>query len=598
DPYFLYAASNAGSLIALLSYPLYFEPNFALSTQTRLWAALYTLYIVGMGACLLVAMRAPRRETPDVPLENPAPISWRRRARWVALALVPSSLMLSVTTYLSSEIAAIPLLWIVPLALYLLSFMIVFARRPLVPPAIWARALAILILPLVIALASHAGEPLVLLVALHLVVFFLAALVCHGELARDRPPASQLTQFYGWMALGGVVGGALNALLAPVVFSDVVEYPLSLVALCLLLPRDLLVDGDHKTRPFRFNWRDVAFPLGVGAICLALVLGLQNAGVESGPAAVGLMFGLPAIAAFAFSRRPPRFALTIAAILWCGSFYRAGLTAANLSTQRSFFGVHRVLLSPDGKFRLLTHGATTHGVERVPEKSQRRAEPLSYYSRRGPVGDIFRAANAPNRRLRVAVVGLGGGAVAAYIERGQNWTFYEIDPIVAQIARDGGLFTYWKQAPVAPRLVIGDARLQLQSAPRGAYDLILLDAYSSDTIPVHLLTREALALYLDKLAPGGIIGWHISNSYFDLEPVVGKLAQDAGLFALTRKDDKISAATQAQHIAPSHWAALARNESDLAALQTTSDWRAMRDDAPLWSDEKSSLWALLMRKWR
>ena len=247
---------------------------------------------------------------------------------------------------------------------------------------------------------------------------------------------------------------------------------------------------------------------------------------------------------------------------------------------------------------LLTHGATTHGVERVRQDVKTRSEPLSYYSRRGPVGDIYRAARAKKRDLRVAVVGLGGGTVAAYIERGQNWTFYEIDPKVAEIARDNRLFTYWNSAPVAPRLVLGDARLQLKNAPRGAYDLILLDAYSSDTVPVHLLTREALALYLDKLAPGGVIGWHISNAFFDLEPVVGKLAEGAGVFALTRKDDQVSAAAQAQRISVSQWAAVSRKKEDLAPFQNISTWRPMRDDAPLWSDEKSSLWQLLVRKWK
>lgn len=601
DPYFLYAASNAGSLIALLAYPLYFEPNLALSEQSRLWATLYCLFVVCVGICCVIVARVPpvtQTETEAAPTHD-APISARRRLRWVVLALVPSSLMLSVTTYLSSDVAAIPLLWIVPLSLYLGSFMIVFARKPLVPPQVWARALAILILPLVIAIAGRAGEPMVLLVTLHLVVFFLAAIVCHGELARDRPPASQLTQFFGWMALGGVVGGALNALVAPLIFSDVVEYPISLVALCLLLPRDLLVDGAQKAKDAVNGWRpnflDFALPAVVAAVCLFLVFFLQKQGLSQGPAALGLMFGIPAIACFAFSRRPLRFGLGIGAILWCGTFYTAGLASGFLTEERSFFGVHRVLLSEDKKFVLLTHGATLHGVGRA--EGNRRAA-LSYYSKRGPIGDIFSVVNARaaklGRPLRIAVLGLGGGAVAAYVEKGQEWTFYEIDPKVADIARDSRYFAFWNEAPSRPKLVLGDARLELKSAPHGAYDLILLDAYSSDTMPVHLLTREALSIYVDKLAPGGLIGWHISNAHFDLEPVVGKLAQDSKLVSLTRKDDNLSDALKAQRIVASHFAVLAKDARDMGDLASRPHWRAMRTNAPLWTDEKSSLWSLLV----
>lgn len=601
DPYFLYAASNAGSLIALLAYPLLLEPNLSLSQQTRSWATLYLVYVVCMGVCLLVVARSAPTATPTTQptrTVTPTTISPRRRARWVILALVPSSLMLSVTTYLSSDVAAIPLLWIVPLSLYLASFMVVFARRPWVPPTVWARLLAILILPLVIVLAARAGEPLVLLVPLHLGVFFLAAIVCHGELARDRPEASQLTQFYGWMALGGVLGGAFNALVAPLIFSDVVEYPLFLVALCLLLPRDLLTDPKSDTKTVTFSWNkgDLLWPLTLGAICFVLVQTLQNGTLVSGPAEIGLIFGLPVLACFLFSRRPPRFALAIGAILWCGTFYRAGLASQFLDEERSFFGVHRVLLSQDKRFVLLTHGATTHSVQRA-EGQPDRLEPLLYYSRQGPVGDILNTAAQRRNSLRVAVVGLGGGGVAAYIRPNDKWDFYEIDPKVAQIAQDSQLFTFWKNAPSTPNLILGDARLQLKSAPDGAYDVILLDAYSSDTVPVHLLTQEALDLYLQKLAPNGVIGWHISNSHFDLEPVVGQLAQNANLFGLTRKDDKLTQKQLDERIAPSQWAVLARTSTDLGWKTPSTTWKPLRTDAPLWTDEKSSLWSLLLRKW-
>jgi spermidine synthase len=248
---------------------------------------------------------------------------------------------------------------------------------------------------------------------------------------------------------------------------------------------------------------------------------------------------------------------------------------------------------------LLTHGATNHGVQRAAGNGtmKQRLDPVSYYSRRGPAGDIIAAARAKKPDLRVAVIGLGAGGVAGYIERGQEWTFYEIDPEVAAIARDSQLFTFWNAAPTPPRLILGDARLQLKTAPRGHYDLILLDAYSSDTVPVHLLTREALAIYRDKLAPGGLIGWHISNAHFDLEPVVGQLAKDAKMASLTRRDTDVPPAALEQRIAPSQWAVLGAKPADLSAMRQHSTWKTMRLDAPLWSDEKSSLWSLMVRKW-
>jgi spermidine synthase len=282
--------------------------------------------------------------------------------------------------------------------------------------------------------------------------------------------------------------------------------------------------------------------------------------------------------------------------LWCGTFYRAGLASQFLDQERSFFGVHRVLLSQDKRFVLLAHGSTTHSVQRA-EGQPNRLEPLLYYSRQGPLGDALRAANARSKAMRVAVVGLGGGGVAAYIRPGDQWDFYEIDPKVAAIARDSRLFTYWQNAPSPPRLILGDARLQLKSAAYGAYDVILLDAYSSDTVPVHLLTREALALYTSKLAPDGVIVWHISNGHFDLEPVVGQLARDAGLFGLTRKDENLAPKLLEQRIAPSQWAVLARDSKDVGWKTPPRGWKTLRTDAPLWTDEKSSLWDLMVRKW-
>ena len=592
DPYFLYAASNVGSFAALLAYPILLEPELELNLQSRLWMIGYAVLVALLWACFALTLRGGTVETITEKTEVPAPIARRRIVRWLLLAFVPSSLMLSLTNFLSSDVAAIPLLWIVPLALYLLSFVVVFARRQIVPVKVWPRALVILLLPLVIAVAAHANEPLQLLVPLHVLTFFVAAIVCHGELSRARPAPAQLTAFYGWMALGGVLGGAFNSLLAPLLFSSVVEYPLTIVMVCLLLPRDLLRDkaGQIAIKAKATQW---AWPLFVGAFCLSMVLALPRLGVESGPLALLLMFGIPALLCFPLSRQPLAFALGVGAILACGNFYTAGISVAILEQKRSFFGVHRVSVSPDGRFHFLSHGSTLHGVSRVDQPR----EPVSYYSRRGPIGDVMKMAEKrPN--LRVAVVGLGAGGLMAYAQKGQNWTLYEIDPFVAQIASDPKLFQFLSGSPAPYKIVLGDARQELKRAPRGAYDVLVLDAYSSDTIPVHLLTREALQIYREKLAPGGVLVWHISNKYFDLEPVVGRLARDGGWQSRIRLDLNVSDAQRERDgIAPSVWAVLARDKTDLNDSTRNANWRPMRADAELWSDQKSSLWPLLVKSW-
>lgn len=590
DPYFLYAASNVGSFAALLAYPILLEPELALNLQSRLWMIGYAVLVALLWACFALALRGGQVENIVEKTEAPAPIAPKRIVRWLLLAFVPSSLMLSLTNFLSSDVAAIPLLWIVPLALYLLSFVVVFARRQIVPLKVWPRALVILLLPLVIAVAAHANEPLQLLVPLHVLTFFVAAIVCHGELARDRPTPAQLTAFYGWMALGGVLGGAFNSLLAPLIFSSVVEYPLTIALVCLLLPRDLLMDKASQIA-IKAKATQWAWPLLIGAFSLAMVLVLPRLGLESGPLALLLMFGIPALLCFPLSRKPLSFALGVGAILACGSFYTAGISVEVLAQKRSFFGVHRVVTSPDGRFHFLSHGSTMHGVGKISEPR----EPVSYYSRQGPLGDVMKT-RAARPSLRVGVVGLGAGSVVGYAKAGQKWTLYEIDPFVAQIASNPKLFQFLSGSPASYQIVLGDARQELKTAPDDAYDVLVLDAYSSDTIPVHLLTREALEIYREKLAPGGVLVWHISNKYFDLEPVVGRLASAGGWQSLIRADLNVSPAQSAQTgISPSIWAVLARDKTDLNGLTRNANWRPMRTDAELWSDQKSSLWPLLVQ---
>lgn len=569
DPYFLYAASNAGSLLGLLGYPLLVEPNSALGWQCSAWAAAFAGFVLLSVACGGKVWRARPAGTDA---EASAPLTRGRVLRWILCAAVASSLMLSVTAYISSEIAAVPLLWSLPLALYLTSFIVVFSRRPPIPHVWMKRALPVMLVAVAMVLASGATTPIVLLAGLHLAGFFVVSLVCHGELARDRPGVGQLTQFYLSMSLGGVLGGAFNALLAPLLFDRVAEYPLMLVAAAWLgLPRDRGV-----------QWADFATPVG-----LAVLAGLMSTVVPPdvpGSIRSFAVFGLPLLGCFLMSGRGPRFALGLAAVMAISQLTpEHGMTT--LARERSFFGVHRV--ATDGKFHLLFHGKTVHGMQSLDPAVCR--EPLGYYHREGPLGEVFAELEGP-----VAAVGLGAGAVAAYGKRGQEFTFYEIDPVVTRLASDPRHFRYLADSPARIAVVTGDARLMLGKAPDGHYGLILLDAYSSDSIPVHLLTREAIQLYLSKLAPGGRIALHISNLHMDLRPVVAGLGRDAGLACVFREDD-VTAEEMADGKASSRWVVMARSEAELGPAGKSRHWQVPDADPEgrVWTDDYSSVLPLL-----
>lgn len=591
DPYFLYAASNVGSLLALVGYPLLIEPRWPVVEQSRFWAVGFGALVVLMAGCAVLALRSSRAPSGPLATAAPAPaeaepLTGPRRARWVLLALVPSSLMLSVTTYLSTDLTAAPLLWVVPLSLYLLTFVIVFSRRPLLPHRAMLRALPIVTLPLVLALAGRVTQPLAIMVPVHLLTFFVVAMVCHGELARDRPSTRHLTEFYLWLSVGGVLGGAFNALVAPQLFTDVTEYALVLVLACLLLP------GPATDSPARARALDLGLPAALAVLLAALSFAAARGGL--GPDLVGtsLLFGAPAILCFSFSRRPLRFGLGVAAILLISTMY-LGAREQLLFAERSFFGVRRVTQDAAADTHLLTHGSTLHGMQsREPGRAR---EPLTYYHRDGPLGQVFAVFNPANPDADVGVVGLGTGAVACYGTPGQRWTFFEIDPLIETVARDPRYFTYLRDCGGREDVVLGDARLSLDATAE-RYDLLLMDAYSSDAIPMHLVTREALALYSERLAPGGFLVFHISNRHLDLEPVLGNLADDAGMTGVIRRD-AVDEQEQADGKQSSEWVVMARRPDDLAALAGDDSWQPLRrSDQPVWTDAFGSL--LSVFRWR
>jgi spermidine synthase len=604
DPYFLYSASNAGSILALLSYPVFVEPTLRLRDQSASWAIGYAVLAVLTTSCAVVAWRAtqhakvPQRTgagaVPDGSnvagrdgfrreLEAAPTLPWSRRLKWLALAAAPSSLMLGVTTYLSTDIAAVPLLWIVPLVLYLVSFIAAFGTTSarLIDAA--RRALPLIVLPLVLVLFAQSTQPALLIISLHLAGFFVVALVCHFELATSRPSTVYLTEFYLWIAVGGFAGGLFNTLLAPVIFNSVAEYPAALAVACMLSSRRF----QSELAPS--GWRSGVIRVALVGTCAAsiAILAPRFALTSQGLLA---SLGVPALLSFSLSRRPVYFGAAVGAIAGAAGLYTAGYGTV-IHRERTFFGVYRVILDPEGRYRSLYHGTTLHGRQSLdPSRSM---EPLTYYHRTGPIGQLLTAFADRHPTGRVGAVGLGTGSLAPYATAGQHWTFYEIDPAVVRISEDPRYFTYLPNAPAGTCIVLGDARLSLTAAAPHAYDLLILDAFSSDAIPVHLLTREALGVYRNALAPNGVIAFHISNRHLDLQPVLANLAQDEHMAALIRSD----AVTEESHRGgntSSVWLVMAQAREDLSTLLADSRWVPPRREAAsaLWTDDFSNIWTV------
>jgi hypothetical protein len=577
DAYALYAASNLGSILGLAAYTFAAEPFTGLTLQSRLWQTGFLLFAVLLAACAFVTLRRPNdvivARGAVAPDDMGPAIAARRIVRWIVLAAVPSSLMLGVTAYLQDEVAAIPLLWTVPLALYLGTFVIAFGLRRFVSRVVVARAAAFGLVAIAFFMTGQ-GIAIELAIGLNVVVFFLLALYCHTTLRDDRPPEKRLTQFYLWLAVGGAIGGMFNALIAPQIFPLVIEYPLALVVGALLLFSD---ERGSNSRTARL-W-DVGIPLILG-VAMFLVLVTPKA-LELGVVSV---FALAGFVALSVVRRPLRFGLVLA-VMFGFALYLPSLSG-ELYHARNFFGVKHVVRAPG--YHLFTHGATLHGAESTSIPHER--DPLTYFEHSGPVGALFAHLQPALRRAHVAVAGLGIGTLACYARSGQAWTFYEIDPQVAQVATDPDLFRYISACLPKARIVLGDARLSLAHEARHEDALLILDAYTSDQMPVHLLTREAFAIYLKALTPHGVLAFDVSNVFFDLRPVIGTLAANAGLVAYERLDAEYGGATRDPGWCPSRWIVVARSDDDLAGLEREPGWHALppSDNIPLWTDDYTS----------
>jgi len=609
DPYFLFAASNAGSLIALVAFPLVLEPSLGLNQQYKFWrvgfAVLFALICV-----IVLTLKSPA----TVPIDDAHHDELRssaiesganrrlpvfRRLRWLALAFVPSSLMLGVTTYITADVAAVPLLWVIPLALYLLTFVLAFTKKQFASSASLNRLMIVGALIVTLILSSGATEPAWGLILANLGFFFVASMVCHGQLANDRPPAKHLAEYYLWVAAGGALGSFFNVLIAPRLFTRVLEYPLMIVMACLLQrsePRDSdqnLNEPDNEQSRFgRHNYYlDVIYPLCLYLLTVSLAILVVYWRASSSTVKLLIVPGVPLLIVNHFFRqRPVRFALSLGAVMLAGIYY-IGDTGRTLHVARNFFGTirvtSRVTADSSGRINSMYSGNTVHGRQFVDQS--RRCEPLSYHHENGPLGQIMAVFNAAPANSQVAVVGLGVGAMAAYSKPGQQWTFYEINPDVISMARNPQYFTYLQNCASGSVIVVeGDARLNLQSARAGQYGLIVLDAFSSDAIPVHLVTQQALDLYLSKLAGGGILVFHASSRSLNLSPILADLAESRNLICIGFDDLKPDSFEGKD---PSQWVVMTRTAPEISNLSINSQWQRLngRKGTRVWSDDFSNI---------
>jgi hypothetical protein len=589
NPYVLYAASNAGSLVGLLGFPILMEPHLRLGEQATIWSVAYGIAVMLAAACAVSVWKQTQSmtvESTDTPvIDDGGSPALRDRLRWIALAFVPSSLLLGVTTYLSTDVAAMPLLWVVPLALYLVTFIVVFARGSRKTSKVTAIAHAILLIILAIDLFWGSETSLRTTYALNLAVFTTTALVLHGELAASRPSPAHLTEFYLWMALGGALGGAFNAIIAPVIFKSIAEYQLVLAASVFLRPswRWRMNDLIERMPMFTlalipsmiigwvsfYGYTDHRI-LGVSAKMLASVVG-------------GLML-------LSISGSAVRFGVGIALLLVAHQVpgFRV---SPDLYADRSFFGAYRVQ-EIYGPAHRLVHGTTTHGAEY--QDAARKLIPETYYHPSGPVGQLFAALDSRLDGKGIAAIGLGTGTVLCYSKPGENWTFFEIDPLVRRITSNPRYFSYLTECAVRPRIVIGDARLSLAKEPNARFSVLIVDAFSSDAIPVHLLTREAFALYERVLDAHGVLFVHISNKHLDLAPVVASLAKDAGLVARL-EDHEPDEKVDGDLAYPSEWVVLVHQVADLGTLATDARWKQLPSRAGYrpWTDDYSNVFSVI-----
>jgi hypothetical protein len=597
DPYFLYASSNIGSFLALLSYPVLLEPMFTLRTQNLIWTGGYALLIVLIAACGVLLLRSPAMSVEAISASDgdaPSP-TWAMRLRWIFLAAVPSGLLIAVTAHISTDVAAAPLLWVLPLSLYLLTWVLVFQSRPLLPHHLMLTLQPFAIAGVMVLLVIGGEQNLLLTLGGHQLCFFIIAMACHGELARTRPAASYLTGFYVALSFGGMVGGLFAGLIAPYTFSWIAEYPILLALAALCRPQ-----VTSKVRG----------ALGVWLVAVAAILALIALSYRQGTPTEFLETNRVWVVAAAAA------VAVLLAVFWrINRWQLAALVALGLvlirvypsddgrvETVRSFFGVHKIVVTANGQYHVLMHGTTIHGAEKflnddgTPVKG--RPEAISYYHTSGGMGQAIAAIRErKGGPIRVAVIGLGAGTLACQSLPGEDWTFFEIDQTMVDTARDPKYFTYINSCEPNMKPVIGDARLTFAKEKDGAYDLIIVDAYSSDAIPIHLATEEAMAIYKAKLAPQGSVVMHVSNRHLELASVVVGIAEENDLKSWVYNEDS---GRDSEYIFTTNVVISAREEADVGKIASDDKWvlTEATEGQRVWTDDYSNVLGAVWRRLR
>ncbi|QUS38990.1 class I SAM-dependent methyltransferase [Tardiphaga alba] len=599
DPYFLYASSNIGSFLALLTYPVLLEPMFSLRTQNLIWTSGYGLLIVLIATCGVLLMRSPARAIGTLEANEttvPAP-SWLQRLHWIFLAAVPSGLLIAVTAHISTDVAAAPLLWVLPLSLYLLTWVLVFQSRPLLPHWFMLLLQPLAIAGVIVLLAIGGEQNLLLTLGGHQLAFFIIAMACHGELARTRPAARYLTGFYVALSFGGMVGGLFAGLIAPYTFSWIAEYPILIALAVLCRP----AQSERFSRWAGIYWL-LLFVTAVVLIAPSFTTGkwfdwfdTRRVYVISGVAATGMIVAL--------LLRADRLKLVAVAVLALALLRIYPPDDGRVETVRSFFGVHKIQVTSNGQYHVLLHGTTIHGAEKYLNDDGTpvtgRPEPISYYYKDGGMGQAIAAMRArKGAPLKAAVIGLGSGSLVCAQAPGENWKFFEIDQTMVDTARDPKYFSFISKCQPDIKPVIGDARLTFTKEVDGAYDLIIVDAYSSDAIPIHLATQEAMAIYKAKLAPGGAVVMHVSNRHLELGSVVTGIADANGLTSWVFNED---AGRDAEYIFSTNVVISARDAADVGSIALpSSQWTLTpaKPDRRVWTDDYSNILGAVWRRLR
>ena len=575
SPYFLYVASNLGSLGGLFLYPLYIEPSFGLKGQSGYWLLAYSLLIVAIMGCLLATRQNAGRQKPErkKAAEKEPPLNWRQNLTWIALSFVPASLMMGLTSYISAEIVSMPLLWVIPLGLYLAAFIIAFSNTKIVSLEWLSRVQPTLVVAsiLVIFVVPPHTFTLYDISSFHATAFTIISLMCLVALSELRPVNSErdLTLFYLMLAIGGALAGIFNALVVPLVLRSALEYPLILIASCFLNPH------------FRFRKSDVLFLAGI-----LLVFAAMRYGYVPDMFILGVTIPLYVVVIVSGDPR-----IILAACSFVAMTSLQNKAASIVYQDRGFFGVLKIVddtkyLNNGKKVRILYNGTTIHGMQYMDTAAQ--TEPTSYYTRKGPLGEVFSTLQPK----RVAAVGLGAGTIACYGSPENNITFFEINA-QDQLAAEK-YFSFLDKCGTGPKpqIILGDARLSLDRMKDQKYDLIILDAFSGDAVPTHLLTKEATKMYLDHLTEHGVVLFHISNKHFRLQYPLAAISNELDLhnryvsYDPKRESDLFALA--------SVWVALSRDETALGKLSRLP-WQPLptTDVGLPWTDDYTNLLSVM-----